>query len=157
MDLGEPPVLPYIRLPEALSLPRPVLDIPRAELPYYKPLVVPPRHLRPPPGVKGTTESDKEKPKPKPPPVKLPDIPIPKDTREIDIPFTDVTMPLPSNEILVTAGTTATVSVAATLTATAVFKWTVTAMKPILKQAWTKITKKVSSSSLSSSSGPPDS
>ncbi len=157
MDLGEPPVLPYIRLPEALSLPRPVLDIPRAELPYYKPLVVPPSDLRPPPGVKGTTESDKEKPKPKSPPVKLPDIPIPKDTREIDIPFTDVTMPLPSNEILVTAGTTATVSVAATLTATAVFKWTVTAMKPILKQAWTKITKRVSSSSSSSSSGPPDS
>ena len=140
MDLGEPPVLPSIRFPEPLLLPRPVLDVPRADLPSYRPLV------RPPPGVKGTTESDKEKPKPKPPPVKMPEIPIPKDTREIDIPFTDVTMPLPSNEILVTAGTTATVSVAATLTATAVFKWTVTAMKPILKQAWTKITKKKASS-----------
>ena len=157
MDLGEPPVLPYIRLPEPLLLPRPVLDVPRADLPSYRPLVVPPSDLRPPPGVKGTTASDKEKPKPKPPPVKMPDIPIPKDTREIDIPFTDVTMPLPSNEILVTAGTTATVSVAATLTATAVFKWTVTALKPILKQAWTKITKRVSSSNSSSSSGPPDS
>ena len=157
MDLGEPPVLPSIRLPEPLLLPRPVLDVPRADLPSYRPLVVPPSDLRPPPGVKGTTESDKEKPKPKPPPVKIPEIPIPKDTREIDIPFTDVTMPLPSNEILVTAGTTATVSVAATLTATAVFKWTVTAMKPILKQAWTKITKRVSSSNSSSSAGPPDS
>ena len=136
MDLGEPPVLPYLRLPEALSLPHPALDVPRAKLPHYKPLVVPPSDLRSPPGVKGTTESDKEKPKPAP--VKKPDIPT--DTREVDIPFTDVTMPLPSNEILVTAGTTATVSVAATLTATAVFKWTVTAMKPILKQAWTKIT-----------------
>ena len=155
MDLGEPPVLPSIRLPEPLLLPRPVLDVPRADLPSYRPLVVPPSDLRPPPGVKGTTESDKEKPKPKPPPVKLPD--IPQDTREIDIPFTDVTMPLPSNEILVTAGTTATVSVAATLTATAVFKWTVTAMKPILKQTWTKITKKVSSSSSSSSAGQQDS
>ena len=134
MDLGEPPVLPYIRLPEPLLLPRPVLDVPRADLPSYRPLVVPPSDLRPPPGVKGTTESDKEKPKPKPPPVKMPEIPIPKDTREIDIPFTDVTMPLPSNEILVTAGTTATVSVAATLTATAVFKWTVTALKPILNR-----------------------
>lgn len=157
MDLGEPPVLPYIRLPEPLLLPRPVLDVPRADLPSYRPLVVPPSDLRPPPGVKGTTESDKEKPKPKPPPVKMPEIPIPKDTREIDIPFTDVTMPLPSNEILVTAGTTATVSVAATLTATAVFKWTVTAIKPILKQTWTKITKRVSSSNSSSSAGQQDS
>ena len=136
MDLGEPPVLPSLRLPEPLVLPRPVLDVPRADLPSYKPLVVPPSDLRPPPGVKGTTQSDKEKPKPKPPPVKLP-----QDTRQVDVPFTDVTMPLPSNEILVTAGTTATVSVAATLTATAVFKWTVNVMKPILKQAWTKLTK----------------
>ena len=157
MDLGEPPVLPSLRLPEPLVLPRPVLDVPRADLPSYKPLVVPPSDLRPPPGVKGTTQSDKPKPKLKPPPVKPPDIPIPKDTREVDIPFTDITMPLPSNEILVTAGTTATVSVAATLTATAVFKWTVTAMKPILKQAWTKITKKKGLSNSSSSSGPPDS
>ena len=152
MDLGEPPVLPSLRLPEPLLLPRPVLDVPRADLPSYKPLVAPPSDLRPPPGVKGTTQSDKEKPKPKPHPVN-----IPQDTRQVDVPFTDVTMPLPSNEILVTAGTTATVSVAATLTATAVFKWTVTAMKPILKQAWTKITKRKGSSSSSSSSGQQDS
>ena len=141
MDLGEPPVLPSLRLPEPLVLPRPVLDVPRADLPSYKPLVVPPSDLRPPPGVKGTTPSERKKPqqKPKPPPVKPPE--IPKDTREVDIPYTDLTVPLPSNEILITAGTTATVSVAATLTATAVFKWTVNAMKPILKQAWTRLTK----------------
>ena len=48
-------------------------------------------------------------------------------------------MPVPENEILVTAGTTAVVSVAATLTATAAFKWAVTAMKPILKTAWKKL------------------
>ena len=154
-DWNDPPKLPHLILPEPLTLPRPVLEVPRADLPSYKPLVVPPSDLRAPPGVKGTTQSDKEKPKPKPAPVKLPD--IPQDTRQVDIPFTDVTMPLPSNEILVTAGTTATVSVAATLTATAVFKWTVTVMKPILKQAWTKITKRVSSSNSSSSAGQQDS
>jgi hypothetical protein len=153
MDLGEPPVLPSLRLPEPLQLPAPVLEVPRADLPSYRPLVVPPSDLRPPPGVKGTTPSEKEKPEP--PPVKPPD--IPQDTRQVDIPFTDVTMPLPSNEILVTAGTTATVSVAATLTATAVFKHTVTVMKPILKQAWTKITKRKGSLNSSSLSGPPDS
>ena len=46
---------------------------------------------------------------------------------------------MPENQILITAGTTAVVSVAATLTATAAFKWVVKAMKPILKTAWKKI------------------
>ena len=50
-----------------------------------------------------------------------------------------ISIPLPENEILITASTTAVVSVAATLTATAAFKWVVTAMKPILKTAWKKI------------------
>ena len=58
---------------------------------------------------------------------------------KIDIPFTDKQMPVPETEILVTATTTAVVSVAATLTATAAFKYVVTAMKPILKTAWKKL------------------
>ena len=140
MDLGAPPVLPVLRLPEAPVLPRPVLEVPRATLPTYKPLVVPPNDLRPPPGVKGTTQSDKkkeEKPKPKPPPPPKPP-PIPSQVRYVDVPGTDLTVPLPSNEILATATTTATVSVAATLTATAVFKRTVSVLKPIIKKLLTK-------------------
>ena len=128
MDLGEPPVLPSLRLPEPLLLPRPVLEVPRADLPSYKPLVVPPSDLRPPPGVKGPKTTEK-KPKSKPPPVKPP-----SDIRYLNVPDTDITVPLPSNEILVTAGTTAMVSVAATLTATAVFKWTVKVLKPVFKK-----------------------
>ena len=137
MDLGAPPVLPVLRLPEAPLLPRPVLEVPRATLPTYKPLVVPPSDLRAPPGVKGTTESDKkkeEKPKPKPPTTP----PVPSQIRYFDVPGTDVQVPVPSNEILVTAGTTATVSVAATLTATAVFKRTVSVLKPVIKKLLTK-------------------
>ena len=137
MDLGAPPVLPVLRLPEPPLLPRPVLEVPRATLPTYKPLVVPPSDLRAPPGVKGTTESDKkkeEKPKPKPPTTP----PVPSQIRYFDVPGTDVQVPVPSNEILVTAGTTATVSVAATLTATAVFKRTVSVLKPIIKKLLTK-------------------
>ena len=142
MDLGAPPVLPVLRLPEPPLLPRPVLEVPRATLPTYKPLVVPPNDLRPPPGVKGTTPSEEkkeEKPKPKPvtpPPPKPP--PIPSQVRYVDVPGTDLTVPLPSNEILATATTTATVSVAATLTATAVFKRTVSVLKPIIKKLLTK-------------------
>ena len=140
MDLGAPPVLPVLRLPEAPQLPRAVLEVPRATLPSYKPLVVPPNDLRPPPGVKGTTPSEKqkpEKPKPKPPPPPKPP-PIPSQVRYVDVPGTDFTVPLPSNEILATATTTATVSVAATLTATAVFKKTVSVLKPIIKKLLTK-------------------
>ena len=98
---------------------------------------MPPSDLRAPPGVKGTTESDKkkeEKPKPKPPTTP----PVPSQIRYFDVPGTDVQVPVPSNEILVTAGTTATVSVAATLTATAVFKRTVSVLKPIIKKLLTK-------------------
>ena len=149
MDLGEPPVLPSIRLPEPLVLPRPVLDVPRADLPSYKPLVVPPSDLRAPPGVKGTTQSDKEKPKPPTPP-------IPK-TPTVRVPYTEVDVPVPDGIVLTTAATTAVVSVAATLTATSMFKWLVTVMKPVFKQTWTKITKKKGSSNSSSSSGQQDS
>ena len=143
MDLGSPPVLPVLSLPEPPVLPRPVLEVPRATLPSYKPLVVPPADLKPPPGVKGTTPSETKKAKPKPPPPKPPATPPPpSQVRYVDVPGTDYTVPLPSNEILVTAGTTATVSVAATLTATAIFKRTVSVLKPIIKKLLTKKKKK---------------
>ena len=116
MDFPEFPNFPSLELPEAPTMPDPVLEVPRAQIPSYKPLVVPPSDLRPPPGVKGETKEEEPKEVVIPPAAKLP-----TDIRKVDIPYTDVEVPLPSNEILVTAGTTATVSVAATLTATAVF------------------------------------
>jgi hypothetical protein len=143
MDLGAPPVLPVLRLPEPLNLPRPVLEVPRAVLPSYKPIVVPPSDLRPPPGVAGTTPSEQEpkkaapKPKPKPP--------TPPEIRYWEVPVLDKEIPVPSAEILSTAATTATVSVAATLTATAIFKQLVSVMKPIIKKILTKKTKNAES------------
>ena len=140
MDLGTPPVLPVLRLPEPPVFPAPVLGLPRAVLPSYKPLVVPPSDLRAPPGIKGTTESDEKEEKPAPKPV-LPPIPQPPPKSEVqyfDVPGTDLTVPLPNPEILATATTTATVSVAATLTATAVFKRTVSVLKPLIKKLLTK-------------------
>ena len=136
MDLGAPPVLPVMRLPEPLVLPRPVLEVPRADLPSYKPIVVPPSDLRPPPGVAGTTPSEqapkKAAPKPKPKP------PTPPEIRYWEVPVLDKEIPVPSAEILSTAATTATVSVAATLTATAIFKQLVSVMKPVIKKILTK-------------------
>ena len=101
------------------------LDVPTADVPYYKPMVVPPNDLEPPPGVKADTKDE-----------------APTGIREVKLPILNRKVPLPENEILITATTTAVVSVAATLTATAAFKWVVTAMKPILKTAWKKLHQK---------------
>ena len=108
--------------------------------------------FRSPPGVKGTTQSDKEQQKPPTPP-----IPQPPEVPTVRVPYTEMDVPVPDGIVLTTAATTAVVSVAATLTATSLFKWLVTVMKPVFKTAWTKITKKKDSSNLSSSSGQPDS
>ena len=146
---SDPPSFPSLTLPEAPVMPAPVLEVPRAKLPSYKPLIVPPSDLRPPPGVKGENE-DKAPDKTKPPQA--------KEVQIIDVPFTDVEVPMPSTEIMTAAATTAVISVAATLTATSVFKYIVTILKPVFKQAWNKITKKKKdSSSSSSSSGQQDS
>ena len=155
MDLGEPIALPYMAIPEPLNLPVPILEVPDAHVPSYKPIVVPPSALRAPPGVKGKPLEGKQpnttKPNTSTTPPKAPEVDY------VTVPLLDKEVPIPSQEILVTAVSTATVSVAATLTATAVFKHIVSIAKPIIKTAWTKITKKKDSSSSSSSSGPPDS
>lgn len=111
-------IIPPIEKYETISIP-----LPTADIPFYIPLVVPPSDLEAPEGVEAEANDKPEE----------------TGLRKIDIPFTDFKVPVPENEILVTAGTTAVVSVAATLTATAAFKWAVTAMKPILKTAWKKI------------------
>ena len=55
---SEPPLLPSLTLPEAPILPEAVLEVPRAQLPSYKPLVAPPNTLRPPPGIQGINTED---------------------------------------------------------------------------------------------------
>jgi len=57
-----------------------------------------------------------------------------KEITEITLPVMGWVLPMPKAEILVAAGTTAGVSVAATLTATAVFKKAVSAFKPVITQ-----------------------
>lgn len=113
-------IIPSVEKIETISIP-----LPTGKVPFYKPLVVPPSDLRQPEGVQAeaTEETD-------------------TGIRNVNIPIIDFDVPLPENEILITASTTAVVSVAATLTATAAFKWAVTAMKPILKTAWKKISPK---------------
>ena len=116
--------IPPIKKIETISIP-----LPTADVPFYTPLVVPPSDLQAEEEITAE-ESGEEKE------TKKPEQPL---MVKFDIPITNKQIPVPETEILVTATTTAVVSVAATLTATAAFKYTVTAMKPILKTAWNKI------------------
>ncbi len=120
--------IPTIELPPIKEIETISIPLPEAYVPYYIPMVVPPSDLQAEEQIEGEASEETDKPEVKQPGIK-----------QIDIPFTDQQMPVPETEILVTATTTAVVSVAATLTATAAFKYVVTAMKPILKTAWNKI------------------
>ena len=117
--------LPKILLPPPQQIETVEIPLPTADVPFYAPLVVPPSDLREPEGVKAEASEEAD-----------------TGIRNVNIPILDFDVPLPENEILITASTTAVVSVAATLTATAAFKWVVTAMKPILKTTWKKLSQK---------------
>ena len=114
--------LPTIEIPPIETIQTISIPLPTADVPFYRPMVVPPSDLREPEGTEpiATEETD-------------------TGIRQLDIPFTDLQMPLPETAILITASSTAVVSVAATLTATAAFKWAVTALKPIIKTTIKKI------------------
>ena len=149
--MGDEPLLPSILLPSglpipgALELPAPTIEQPRATLPSYDPLVIAPSVLAPPVGVitadleEVLEEELQRKQEGKPPKPKQ----EAAEVKRIDIPFTDLTFPVPKEEILVTAGTTASVSVIATLTVTSLFKQTVKVMKPIIMQLAKRIQKKL--------------
>ena len=126
--LGPSIKLPPQILPNVPPLPRPNLDAPKAVLPTYKPMLVPSGALRGPTG-REEDEEDKE--------------PTPAEVQRVNVPFTDITIPVPQEEIMVTAATTAFISVAATLTATSLFKQCVKVFKPIIMQLAKRIQKKL--------------
>ena len=122
--------LPPQVMPQVPPLPRPNLDAPSASLPSYKPMLVPSGDLRTLAGTKSEEEEENE------------GKPQPKEVKKVDIPFTNYRMPVPEEEIMVTAATTAAISVAATLTATSLFKQCVKVFKPIIMQIAKRIQKK---------------
>ena len=134
-------IFPSITLPDALTIPNavdiptPTLEQPTAELPTFPTIVVAPAVLAPPVGVP-TVEMEQLMEE------ELQRKQEAAEVRRVDIPFTDLTFPVPKEEILVTAGTTASVSVIATLTVTSLFKQTVKVMKPIIMQIAKRIQKK---------------
>ena len=123
--------IPVLYLPEAFDFPSFEFELPIGDIPRYTPLVVPPSDLRAPTGVVPKTTGGARSSAGQ----------TPAGINQVNIPVVNIKMPVPESEILITAGTTAVISVAATLTATAAFKWAVTAMKPILKTAWNKLSR----------------
>ena len=140
------PNFPYLDLPAAPDLPGPILEVPQADLPSYKPLVVPPSVLRPPPGIKGidsdTYDEAPKESKPSATPAKPVTPYVPPEAQIIGIPFTDIEVPMPTTTIMTTAATTAFISVGATLIGQSLFKYLVSLFKPIIKQLWSKLKKK---------------
>ena len=127
-ELGPSINLPPQILPKVPPLPRPILDAPSADLPSFTPMLVPAEALRGPTG-REEDEEDNE--------------PTAAEVQRVNIPFTDITVPIPQEEIMVTAATTAFISVAATLTATSLFKHCVKVFKPLFMQLAKRIQKKL--------------
>jgi len=100
-NLGEPIQLPSISLPSTSEFATPTLLIPKAEIPSYKPLVVPPSDLRSPKGVKQITEQ--------------------KEAPSLKIPVLDIPIPVPTIEVVMTATYAAVSAVAVTTLAQPLF------------------------------------
>lgn len=88
-----------------------------------------------------------------PPPIKpvvIPPMPQPvveepetqiKETTTVQIPGTEIEVPVPTAEIMSAAATTSIISVGATLAATSAFKRLVTVLKPVIRQVVNSIQK----------------
>lgn len=140
MEWEEVPGFPGLVLPEAPLLPDAVLEVPRASLPFYQPLVAPPSTLRPPIGINPIDTKEKASTSKTKTQISTPY--VPPEAQIIGVPFTDIEVPMPTTTIMTTAATTAFISVAATLLGQSLFKYLVMLFKPIIKQAWSKLTKK---------------
>ena len=112
--------LPIIELPKATKIETISIPLPTADVPYYKPMVVPPSDLR---------DQEDE-------PVKtVEETPEPPTLK---IPFIKQPVPQPSTEVIVVAATTAITAVAATTLTQPIIEWI---RKKVQKFLQDKITK----------------
>ena len=112
--------IPTIVLPDIKKIETVEIPIPTADVPYYKPMVVPPSDLR---------DQEDE-------PVKTVEETPPPPT--LKIPFIKQPVPAPSTEVVVTALTTAVVAVSTTTLSQPIIEWI---RKKIQKFLQDKITK----------------
>ena len=96
--------LPRAELPKPLYLPSIEFKPPSAQIPSYKPMVIPPSDLEAPEEV----EPEQTTEQPEPP--------------KLNIPVLDIEMPIPETAVVVTAVTTAVVAVATTTVTQSLFE-----------------------------------
>ena len=112
--------LPNPSLPKALYIPQLYLRQPTADVPAYKPIIVPPADLERP----EETEAEETTEQPEPPTLKIPVI--------------DIKMPIPETAVVVTAVTTAVIAVTTTTITQSLFE---PIKKKVQKQLQTKVNK----------------
>jgi len=120
-------------LPKALSIPQMHLKQPTADVPAYKPMIVPPADLERPEETEAEEKETTETPEPP----------------TLKIPVIDIQMPIPETAVVVTAVTTAVIAVTTTTITQSLFE---PIKKKVQKQlqskvdAWKKKRKKKDSS-----------
>ena len=125
--------LPRPDLPKALYIPQMHLRQPTADVPAYKPMVIPPADLERPEETEATEEEKAEQP----------------EQPTLKIPVIDIQMPIPETAVVVTAVTTAVIAVTTTTITQSLFE---PIKKKVQKQlqskvdAWKKKRKKKDSS-----------
>ncbi len=112
--------IPSANLPKALDIPQMYFRPPTADVPAYKPMIVPPADLEAPP----ETKTDETKEQPEPPSLK--------------IPVLDIQMPIPETAVVVTAVTTAVIAVTTTTLTQSLFE---PIKKKVQKQLQAKVNK----------------
>jgi len=98
--------IPSIKLTNALDMPSIPLKQPTAEMPVFPPIVIPPSNLEAPAGVELQKEEDTETQTVQP---------------SLKVPVIDITLPLPTAEVVATATYAAVAAVATTTLATPFF------------------------------------
>ena len=112
--------LPRPNLPKSLYIPQMYLKQPTADVPAYKPMVIPPADLERPEETQAEEKETTETPEP------------PK----LKIPVIDIQMPLPETAVVVTAVTTAVIAVTTTTVTQSLFE-------PIKKKVQKQLQSKV--------------
>ena len=112
--------IPSADLPKALDIPQMYLRQPTADVPAYKPMIIPPADLERP----EDTEAEETTEEPEAPTLKIPVI--------------DIKMPIPETAVVVTAVTTAIIAVTTTTVTQSLFE---PIKKKVQKQLQAKVNK----------------
>ena len=112
--------IPSARIPKALDIPQIYFRPPTADVPAYKPMIVPPADLERP----EETEAEETTEEPEAPTLKIPVI--------------DIKMPIPETAVVITAVTTAVIAVTTTTITQSLFE---PIKKKVQKQLQAKVNK----------------